>query len=306
METNDKTQEIKLCPSCGAKNKAVYSYCNECGAPLTGQTAGTTQFSAAPGQSAGFTAPVYVPQQPVIQPTPAVQPAVPVYTQSTPTDFDGITPADLYAYTGSDDKLYEKMRQLYEQKQKGKKLWCLPLFLLGLFFGSFGMACWHLYHRLYKRATALFCLTAVEWTVGLLIAHQMLNGVMNTLPDLLRFSESTYAPSYEYMMEMYRQMFGGLSPYALIASTLLSILQLALVIILPFFAYRASYQTAVARSHKADEKNPTPALQKLGAANPVPTVIVSVAAFILYTAAMAGIIIPFFREMFAIMMEITL
>ena len=306
METNDKTQEIKLCPSCGAKNKAVYSYCNECGAPLTGQTAGTTQFSPAPGQSAGFTAPVYVPQQPVIQPTPVVQPAVPVYTQSTPTDFDGITPADLYAYTGSDDKLYEKMRQLYEQKQKGKKLWCLPLFLLGLFFGSFGMACWHLYHRLYKRAAALFCMTAVGWTVGLLIAHQMLNGVMDTLPDLLRFSESTYAPSYEYMMEIYRQMFGGLSPYALIASTLLSILQLALVIILPFFAYRAYYQTAVARIHKTYEKNPTHALHKLGAANPVPTVIVSVAAFILYTAAMAGIMIPFFREMFAIMMEITL
>lgn len=300
METNDKTQEIKLCPSCGAKNKAVYSYCNECGAPLTDQNMGATQFSSAPGQSTGFTAPVYVPQQPVIQPTPALQPAVPVYTQSPPADFDGMTPADLYAYTGSDNKLYAKMQQLYEQKQKGKKLWCLPLFLLGLFFGSFGMACWHLYHRLYKRATALFCLTAVGWAIGLIIAHQMLNGVMNTLPDLLRFLESTYAPSYEYMIELYRQIYSAVPWYGYAASMLISAVQLALVIILPFFAYRAYYQTAIVRIRKAYEKNPAPALQKLGAANPVPTVIVSVIAFILYVAAMVGIMIPFFREMITV------
>ena len=32
MENNN--QDIKLCPSCGARNKAVYNYCNECGAAL--------------------------------------------------------------------------------------------------------------------------------------------------------------------------------------------------------------------------------------------------------------------------------
>lgn len=301
METNDKTQEIKLCPSCGAKNKAVYSYCNECGAPLTDQNMGATQFSSAPGQSTGFTAPVYVPQQPVIQPTPAVQPAVPVYTQSPPADFDGITPADLYAYTGSDNKLYAKMQQLYEQKQKGKKLWCLPLFLLGLFFGSFGMACWHLYHRLYKRATALFCLTAVEWVVGFFISSRMMEGMVKVFHLLnLNVLEYSDASSYEAISELYRQMFSSVPWYGYAANMLISAVQLALLIILPFFAYRAYYQTAVRRIRNAHATSPTPALAKMGAGNPAAVAIVSVIAFILYVAVMAGIMIPFFREMITI------
>lgn len=283
MEHNQQPIQTKLCPVCGAKNRSVYRYCNECGAAFTNQ-ASTMQVPF----NGGYTSPA----TPHAPPPAYAAPPTPTAPIETAT-FDGVTAADLFTYTGKNPALYQKM--LARRLSPAGRAFCVPLLILGLLLGFFGMACWYIYHKMYKPATLFLVLTAAYLAANLLSSVDIMNNLAGWYGDLLgqlqngdMLSGMTEDQLAQYLYDSLFQILNASSgPIATVAALLTnvgSIAQIALAIVLPFRAYDRYLNTAIGRIQKAYRKSDTPNIAKLGGTNKG-LLAVSIVAYVIATLA---------------------
>lgn len=151
----------KTCAKCGSINDERYSFCKNCGTPLTEARAANnyTVYSA------------------------------PVTPQMPPTDtIDGVPAEDLATFIGKNSYSYiSKFSKMEIARTKISFNWSVAL--LSFFFGLFGAALWFLYRKMYKAA---FCVLAAAMALSLL-------GNVITFDEKLELYNS--ALDYNYAMQ---------------------------------------------------------------------------------------------------------
>ena len=245
MQNN--TSDIKLCPSCGAKNKSVYKYCNECGTALN-QSSYTSSANSAPnnippqgspyvyGTNGGY----YGGQYSQNSYTPNYIPYgmnMRAPYDGTP-DFNGVSAKDVYEFTGEKPELFNKLRIQHFSGRTGP--YCWPLFVLGLIFGFFGMGGWYLYRKMYKPAVAFFAGAVAQLALTVYSSAISLNQILsNFSPELYNsLLDSIYGSG---SLDITSDITASVHPMAIILDNILNMASLAsfaLAIVLPFFAYR--------------------------------------------------------------------
>lgn len=265
MENNN--QDIKLCPVCGEKNKAIYKYCNGCGAPLNQSQSGNavdlapnnppfkasdTGYYGRQNTEDGYT-PKYIPYG---------MNTKPIY-EGTP-DFNGVSAKDVYEFTGKKTELFNKLCTQHFSGKAGP--YCWPLFVLGLIFGFFGMGCWYLYHKMYKPALGFFAGAVVQLVMNICsliitceyiignftpeMYNSLINGFLNGDTTSLTFDFLNITHPLAYLLDS--------------TANLLSLVGFTLAIILPFFAYRQYKNFAIESIYTEYSKSALPDLSVKG------------------------------------------
>ena len=286
MENNN--QDIKLCLSCGAKNKAAYKFCNECGAELNQ----TSYANSAPVsdtdnqyQNPQGTANGYYGSQPNYSDYSGTQPNANGYTgnygpygfyanqpyMNTP-DFNGVSAKDLYEFSGEKPQFFEKLCQQHFTGKNGP--FCWPLFILGILLGFFGMGCWYLYHKMYKPAAAFFAATVVQISLSVYF-------VVEFLKEFSTIMSSGYLDGMleEYGTQIPPEIFSSFGMNMLVmegVSNIISIVMLVLTIALPFYAYKQYKNFALNKIRSEYQKGFQPNLRFKGGTNGVAVVLASV------------------------------
>ena len=268
MENNN--QDIKLCPSCGAKNKSAYKYCNECGAALSvssylNSNGSANQSIHMQGSAYNMNGSYYGNRYSQNSYTPNYIPygmrAAEIH-EGTP-DFNGVAAKDVYEFTGENSKLFNKLRTQHFSGKSGP--YCWPLFVLGFIFGFFGMGCWYLYHKMYKPAIAFFIGALADFAIGACSFVISLNYTLNNFTSEMynTFIEGVYgAESLETIFDLIPT-----HPMALILdeiSGMISLCEFVLAIVLPFFAYRQYKNFALKRIRYEYSKAAQPELTRKG------------------------------------------
>ncbi len=240
MENN--THDIKLCPSCGAKNKSAYKYCNECGAALNPSNYSIPTPNNIPPQRTpyGMNNSYYGGQYAQNSYTPNYIPYgmnMRAPYDGTP-DFNGVSAKDVYEFTGERSELFNKLRIQHFSGKSGP--YCWPLFVLGIIFGFFGMGCWYLYRKMYKPAVAFFAGAAAQLALTIYASVISLNQMLNNFsPELYNsILDSIYEGEG---LEITSEFIISGHPMAVFLDNISSTVSLAafvLAIVLPFFAYR--------------------------------------------------------------------
>ena len=273
MENNN--QEIKLCPSCGAKNKSTYKFCNECGATLNQQSFTNPADNAQTPTYVNNVAPQVPPygangayyqnQQPQNGYAPNYAPygGNSGYGYTAEVNFDGVSAKDVYDFTGRKASFYEKLRTQHITGKNGP--YCWPLFVLGLLLGFFGMGCWYLYHKMYKPAVGFIAAAVAQMAMAAYSVYFALDYVFNNLDfeNLEGFLEEYSGGSAILQSDM----FSSINPMMFIlesASNLLSLAAFVLTIALPFFAYKQYKNFAIKQIRLEYCKNPQPQIALKG------------------------------------------
>ena len=303
MENNN--QNIKLCPTCGAKNKSIYKYCNECGAALNqsyytapkaekadadlGQNPGfnnNQNFGNNPNQTyynGQFNQGGYTPYAPYGNYMNA-----PYY--GTP-DFNGVSAKDVYDFTGQKEPLFNKIKIQHFLNKNGP--FCWPLFFLGLIFGTFGMGCWFFYHKMYKPALGFFASSIVEVVLSCYVLFYTVNSLTDEqIKAIIRSAESM-----DFIMPTINNF--GID----LAQNILSIISLgALVcsIVLPFFAYKWYKNFALQKISEEYGKSPMPNILGTGVTKGGTVAILAVSYAAICVVVLVLAISPFISRVFKI------
>lgn len=311
---NNQNNQVKLCPACGAKNKSVYKFCNECGEPLnnvsyqSAQNGGFTQASGGyvppAGQApyGGYNQPAqqgyyqnpYGGQynnQPYAAPG-LVPPEVEV--DASPA-FDDVSARDMYEFTGKKISLFRIMQKLHFVPSGSK--YCWPLFLFGLFFGLWGMGFWYLYHKLYKPAVGFLSAAVATTTVSLLFVYLEFEAMIDIYPVML---EKTMGGDITASLEMSSMLMESMGVWGIIYqiySSLLSVGVLALAIILPFFAYKTYKKNALKKIRAAYSLPTEPNISKLGGTKGGLVAILASVLGVTYIDASCVIVFSFIPDM---------
>lgn len=327
MEQNHSCEQMKLCSNCGAKCKAVYKYCNECGAMLSADSHNATTASASfatQNSSSSFT-----PAPPFSTPTESNQSATETVTETSDikeektddapitqnisqtktepdmnTFFDGVSAEDMFLYTGRKPKLYGYLQR--QQMYPANKLFCVPLFLLGLFFGFFGMACWYLYHKLYKPAAIFFGLTAFFFIINIIGSYGLIDAFGEFMKQaIIGAGSGTYSdfPSDQEAAYMLKTFLDNMPTGYLLISYLGNIAQLALAIVMPFFAYNTYRKTAIERIRKAYMSPFAPNIEMVGGTNKGMLALAIVVAVLIYIVSFVIILTPFIETVMELIIE---
>ena len=270
MENNN--QDIKLCPSCGAKNKSVYKYCNECGAALNPSSYSNSQEATAgnihmQGSAYGMNGCYYGNQYSQNSYTPNYIPYgmnTTAFYEGTP-DFNGVSAKDVYEFTGENPKLFNKLRTQHFSGKTGP--YCWPLFFLGLIFRFFGMGCWYLYHKMYKPAIAFFVGASVELAIGIYSLVISLNYILNNFNTEMYNSIMNGVYGEEGLGFLSEFIFAAPPTVFILEeiSNMLSMAGFAFAIIMPFFAYKQYKNFALKKIREEYNKVAQPQLTAKGA-----------------------------------------
>lgn len=323
MENNN--QDLKLCPVCGAKNKSIYQYCNECGAALVSQSYTGSGAASAPVYNSQANsqpvAPSYIPEQYVNAPQTEApqnteqnnppysqyqQPQYNAQSQYTPPqnnyqqnnnpffNFNGVSEQEMFDYTGRKTGFYNKIK---EQHLNGSNPFCWPLLVLGLIFGFFGMGCWYLYHKLYKPALLFLGAAVVQLVVGVLIIYTVFVPVMNSLGPILENANDSYALETfaEEIIESIAFSVGLLG----LVSNAFNIAGFVLAIVMPFSAYRTYKNTAISKITALKMQNPMASSADIGGTKGGTVALIAVAwgliGVILFVSLFASIFSSIFK-----------
>lgn len=154
----------KICVRCSHENREHFTYCKKCGALL-------------PVVDRSFAPPPLFRDMsdPVLEP------------DTFQTEFDGADRRDMGTFIGKNSEHY--LRKLDRMQSTGVSFsWCVPVFLLGLFFGLFGVSAWFFFRKLNKHGI-IFTIAAILFMVlggGLTVwLPSILSGQSALLQDLL-------------------------------------------------------------------------------------------------------------------------
>ena len=174
--------------------------------------------------------------------------------------FNGVSAEDMFNYTGKKPKLYGYLQR--QQMSPTSKIFCLPLFLLGIFFGFFGMGCWYIYHKLYKQAAVFFGLNLFFFVIGIIGAHSIMESFTQAMSQMIT-SSSAELTDREIALMMQTILKGF--PFVLnLLSYIGNLAQFVLAIVMPFYAYNTYRLTAIERINKARSTPYSPDLATVG------------------------------------------
>lgn len=327
MENNN--EQIKLCPACGAKNKAVYQYCNECGEPLNRQSdapqnsynsgadySSQPNYSAQPNYNAqpdygnqqqnpyyGTNTGGYSNQQtytpPPYQSQNSTYPnSLMAEVEATP-DFDGVSATEVYDFTGRKIDLFRKLKEQHFGNGNGP--YCWPLFILGLTLGFFGMGCWYLYHKLYKPAIGLFAAAVAKLGVTIAVCWAMFGGLLKIMPDYIgELAGNNPDTAANILTSALLEKVFPVTMIGFAFSLIIGIASLALTIILPFSAYKLYKNNALKKINESKMNSVTMSLTTVGGGRGGLVAIVSVIWGIVNIVAIAALMIWFLTGVFAI------
>lgn len=248
---NGYTENLKICITCGAKNKPAYKYCRDCGAPLPE----SGSFTASNSGSNYRTENRYNGE-----------------TFNSGNAFGEITSEELFCYTGNDIKMYNKLCDVAQSPKK--RIWCWPLFLLGFFFGFLGMSCWYFYHKMYKPAVALLAVGLVTSGVSEYYCFEFLSDILKTVKGV-NINSSNLDDFIELIFKNSVVSLVGL----VCVTFLFFVLRLLAIIILPMYAYKSYFNNGVSYILKCREQN-MPVVFAKGGKNTGVTVAVAVGCVI--------------------------
>lgn len=300
MENNN--QDIKLCPVCGAKNKAAYKFCNECGAALNQSgyaeytnpsrdnrpphTSESGYYGSQNPQN-GYT-PNYIPYD---MNTQAVYEGIP--------DFYGIPAKDIYEFTGEKPSFFNKLKTEHFSGKSGP--YCWPLFVLGLILGFFGMGCWYLYHKMYKPAAAFFVGEIIQKAISFYSISTILNTILSNYSQEM-FDSLISNPENPTIIAA---LLSGQTGFEFIAlaleglSSILSIATFILTIALPFFAYKQYKNFAIKKIRTEYSKNALPNLSAKGGTSKSALVFASILyaiVFIITSSVIVNFVVEFSQK----------
>ncbi len=292
MEQNQQPIQTKICPVCGAKNKSAYRYCNECGAAFAVSNQSYTPFVGNYPTNAASTATI---------------------APDLNTSIDGVAATDLFDYTGKKPELYNKM--LRNRLYPSNRAFCVPLLILGLLLGFFGMACWYIYHKMYKPAVLFLCFTAIFLLSYLISYYDVMQSIAVWYGDIFKQAQSGMLlngmTEAEFLSSIYSSLFESLNqpsgPIATIAGLITNattVAQIVLAIVLPFHAYNQYLNTALKRIRTAYKKSDSPNITKLGGTNKgmlaLIIVLYAIAIIIVFSILLAPLVetfMNFFKEL---------
>lgn len=129
----------KICPSCKTENEQEYTYCKNCGTPLSvPDTAEPTVYEQT---NAGNNESVFIDGNPIDK---------------------------VVTFVGKNaDKIVPKFIRINEGGSKIQ--WCWPPFIWGFFLGPIGVAIWFLYRKMYKPACVFGAVSVVFSYIAALI-----------------------------------------------------------------------------------------------------------------------------------------
>lgn len=308
---NNNNHNIKLCPNCGAKNKAAYKYCNDCGTPLDQTNYKEPGASSAPPFYGNIS-----PNQPpyggngnqyppyVSNPYYTGQFGQGGYTPYPPNtanmnapyvgtpDFDGVSAKDVYDFTGEKAVLFNKLRIQHFSGKSGP--YCWSLFVLGLVLGFFGMGCWYLYHKMYKPAIGFLAAGAVEIGVKLYTIYIMFDLFTKSVNE--RFVDKILNSGGFDLNGMEDELLGsgGLAVSVLdyFADSIRTV-TLLLAIILPFFAYKHYKNYALRKIRFEYTKSPMPDIKAAGGSKGGLVATASVIYAVIYLVVLCISVFPF-------------
>ena len=140
----------KICNECGTENEIEYTYCKNCGVPIS-----TTESVDENNQDY---------EQKSSNDTGAYERTTqtnPNNAQSFNVDgIDGVPREEIELFIGR--KAYEIMPKFSKMELSATKVsWCWPAAILGFLFGPLGSALWFFYRKMYKPAVILSVIGAV-------------------------------------------------------------------------------------------------------------------------------------------------
>ena len=142
-----------ICRRCLTENEPEYTYCKNCGAPLTCEPESQPKNDYYSGQA--YTHQHYT-QQTYTQTPPPSQ--TNEYTAESDT-IDGIPMADIATFVGKKSNvIIPKFVRL--QILGSKSAWCWPAAIWSFIMGPIGAAFWFIYRKMYKHAI-IFALIAI-------------------------------------------------------------------------------------------------------------------------------------------------
>lgn len=302
---------IKLCPNCGAKNKAIYKYCNDCGTPLD-----QTNYKE-PGASS---APPFYGNMPPNQPPyggngnqyppygsnpyytgqfgqGGYTPYSPYTTNmnapyvGTP-DFDGVSAKDVYDFTGEKTDLFNKLRIQHFSGKSGP--YCWPFLLLGFILGFFGMGCWYLYHKMYKPAIGFLAASVVEIGIKLYTVYVVFSTLTKSVNEKMvdKLLNSGGFDYYDLEEEVLGS--GGLVVSVLdYFSQSIRTITILLAIVLPFFVYKHYKNHALGKIRLEYTKSPMPDIGAAGGSKSSLVTIACVSYAVIHIIVLCISIFPF-------------
>lgn len=132
----------KICVRCSFENSEHFTYCRKCGALL-------------PVIDRSFAPPPLFRDMsdPVLDP------------ETFQYDFEGADRRDMGTFIGKNSEHY--LRKLDRMQSTGVKFsWCVPVFILGLFFGPFGVSAWFFFRKLNKHGIIFTVLGVLFMLIG--------------------------------------------------------------------------------------------------------------------------------------------
>lgn len=166
--------ENKICPSCKTENEPEYSYCKNCGNPLSSpESHKTTAYEQQNENNGG------------------------AFIDGNPID-------NVATFVGKNaDKILPKFIKI---NQGGSKVqWCWPPFLWGFFLGPIGVAIWFLYRKMYKPACIFGAISVVSSYIVAFVNHFF--EITGNADDILDGYLNSFMYGRHFNLEEFLQMF---------------------------------------------------------------------------------------------------
>lgn len=308
-------ENIKFCPACGAENKENYVFCNICGANLKEAVDQSSQpLTAEEVSKSNYTYPSKTAdEQPTISFTPVSAAAgtktyIPkkCYINAEGAvgdspDFDDVTAAEMFEYTGYQHKLFAIMQKLHFIPGSNKFSW--TLLLCGLLFGFFGMSMWYLYHKVYKHAYIFLGVSIVVLGAELLGTYLLFGSILENLPkiinDVARSVPFLVQNDFSTLGDLITDIFEITSTgfVFLIISSVLSFVAFIFAIVMPFSAYKTYKKCAIDRIRR-EKSAPGAKILSIGGFNKVATIIISIVFFLVSSISFSALSTNFAADAF--------
>lgn len=304
MDNNN--QDIKLCPICGFKNKSIYKYCNECGAPLNQSYYNAAGNDGAANVDSKQTTNYNTNQNPQYNSDQTYYNGQFVqggYTPYAPyknsinapyfgiPDFNGVSAKDVYEFTGGKTELFDKLKIQHFTGKNGP--YCWPLFVLGLIFSFFGMGCWFLYHKMYKPAIGFFSAAIVDMVLRCCTIFLVFNSMTTEQIKMMIESPDKAVDITENLINNPNMQLVRLLN---IATSVLGVVAFVFVIVFPFFAYKWYKNYALHKICEEYTKSPMPNIIAKGGSNGTLVAISSVSYAAIFIVAVVLVAVPFIKQ----------
>ncbi len=169
--------ENRICPECKTENEPEYTYCKNCGTPLSTPT----------------------PAKPTVYDQPKEGGDTGILIDGNPID-------KVVTFVGKNaDRIVPKFIKINESGSKTQ--WCWPPFIWGFFFGPIGVAIWFLYRKMYKPACLFGAIGIAVSYITAFLSH--LFGIIDTVENSMSSYLNALLSGKPFDLQSFLSTFGS-------------------------------------------------------------------------------------------------